>query len=1156
MGVGSYGEDRLETLLREYESPSSRGLLLGADILADAAVAMARAWPAARVQPPGQVDPALLRLVLVVARLHRQRALHLVGTTGGGEELQAAKDLTALAQSWDADTLTPGSGVANTTPVTPRVAWDSHTSAVVYAAWHSSAGVLLDVVISVWQTMATAHGDTLAGNELGRHVAMLLNLGSALGRRFHRDGKLVDLDAAVAFLRDARSHTGTDSPLTPAVLSGLSETLRQRYGVTGNVADLDEAVELGRIVVDSVGADDPQRPLYLYELADGYLSRFARATRQVDVTSAIECLQESVDITSPSDPTLSSCRSRLIDALSTRFQYFHEPTDLGVAVDLASAAVDTSVGAVALARANSDLAGVLLDRLQDRGEDKDLQRAVAAARAAAKGAPSGDVNYPHYLSQLSLLLRILFERTRSRADLREAIYAARIAVRVTPLGSADLARRKSNLGFALSLLAERTSTAKDLANAVQAAAEAVDAIAPGHPDRPTALSNLAAAYQLRHRARRDRTGPADLDAAISATRDAIRSAPVSHPSRATFLSNLSTALLMRYHLRGSQRDYADALDAIERATRECVPGSPDSADYLYNLALVLDVGSEFDDADPDLADRAVAAYRSVVGLEVAPVRVRTLAARGWARNAAERGDWNVALSAYQQAVNHAQAWAWHGSERADTFAAMSDVAGIANDAAAAAIQLGRPVLALSLLEQGHGVAYSWAVGLNADRAALHAAHPDLAARLDRIRRALDTPTVPHPGAPSDSVVTLDHVQNLAREWHDLLADVRSRPGFAEFLRAPQLGDLTTSADEGPIVVVNISRHRCDAVLVTRTGITLVPLPRLTIAAAKRQTGLLTAAQRSMVVSTHHRAQAHRTARRVLRWAWDTIAEPVTAALGFDGEASDLPRMWWYPTGCARFLPLHAAGRHPEQPTTLRRRGTSAPTMLHRAISSYLPTLGALTRGRARSAPDLTSTALVVAVPNPPGASPLPGVLGEVARITPHLDRANILQGPAATRAALLHHLTDCHLLHFAGHGMQDPQRGGGGVLFTHDHQEDEPVSMRDIAGLNLQHADLAFLSACETAQGDAALADESVHVAGSLQMAGFTHTVGTQWVTGDLSGAKLAARFYRHLRVAHKEKGALEHADIATALHDATLRLYDGCADRPLMWAHYVHTGP
>ncbi len=100
-------------------------------------------------------------------------------------------------------------------------------------------------------------------------------------------------------------------------------------------------------------------------------------------------------------------------------------------------------------------------------------------------------------------------------------------------------------------------------------------------------------------------------------------------------------------------------------------------------------------------------------------------------------------------------------------------------------------------------------------------------------------------------------------------------------------------------------------------------------------------------------------------------------------------MWWCPTGPAAVLPLHAAGRHRHPSTQFQHdamgeKAALADTVAGRVISSYTPTLTALTQARARSAPGRVRQ-LAVGVPKAPsyapGAGPLRGVPAEL-RVRP------------------------------------------------------------------------------------------------------------------------------------------------------------------------------
>ena len=63
-------------------------------------------------------------------------------------------------------------------------------------------------------------------------------------------------------------------------------------------------------------------------------------------------------------------------------------------------------------------------------------------------------------------------------------------------------------------------------------------------------------------------------------------------------------------------------------------------------------------------------------------------------------------------------------------------------------------------------------------------------------------------------------QNRANIRHDahtklnkLVKGFRRQPGFEDFLDAPSEGEIRAAAKNGPIVVINISKYRCEAILV-------------------------------------------------------------------------------------------------------------------------------------------------------------------------------------------------------------------------------------------------------------------------------------------------------------------------------------------------------
>jgi hypothetical protein len=159
--------------------------------------------------------------------------------------------------------------------------------------------------------------------------------------------------------------------------------------------------------------------------------------------------------------------------------------------------------------------------------------------------------------------------------------------------------------------------------------------------------------------------------------------------------------------------------------------------------------------------------------------------------------------------------------------------------------------------------------------------------------------------------------------------------------------LRHAATRGPVVIVNISRHGCHALLVTTNGVQVVDLPDITHDQAFEQANtLLTILNRAShpEQSLFDRDRDRHALLDILDWLWDTVTGPVLASLGHTSppiSETAWPRIWWCPTGSLTMFPLHAAGHHPRNHRP--DNPVSTDTVPARVISSYTPSLTALMR---------------------------------------------------------------------------------------------------------------------------------------------------------------------------------------------------------------------
>lgn len=436
--------------------------------------------------------------------------------------------------------------------------------------------------------------------------------------------------------------------------------------------------------------------------------------------------------------------------------------------------------------------------------------------------------------------------------------------------------------------------------------------------------------------------------------------------------------------------------------------------------------------------------------------------------------------------------------------------------------------------------------------------------------------LPVPGADP----AIERRMALARKWDELVERVRKLDSFDTFLRPPTVDALLLAAANGPVAVVNVSRWRCDALIVRTGGVTTVPLTSLKLSMVVEKASQYLASLQAAEEAEFERLRARepgqgespRTAARrrlsgdrsveraqervdtMLRglqeWMWDMITAPVLEELGHTGvpvgDVTTWPRIWWCPTGPLTLLPLHTAGYHLAAAV-----GESPPrTVLDRVVSSYTPTLRALLESRR---PDEERNGewdrlLLVDVPGAPGQSRLDTTAERIALRDAFPDsHCTVLEHGEATRDAVRAALRTHRWVHFSCHGDQDlrePSRGG--LLIG-----DGVLTIADIAE-NRHQGEFAGLSACKTAVGGIDLLDEAVTLASALHYTGFRHVVAALWSVDNRTSAEVFKGLYETIA----GNGQLAPERAPAALHALVRALRDRHPDWPHRWTPFAHIGP
>ena len=220
--------------------------------------------------------------------------------------------------------------------------------------------------------------------------------------------------------------------------------------------------------------------------------------------------------------------------------------------------------------------------------------------------------------------------------------------------------------------------------------------------------------------------------------------------------------------------------------------------------------------------------------------------------------------------------------------------------------------------------------------------------------------------------------------------------------------------------------------------------------------------------------------------------------------------------------LHAAAKFGED---IHARKSNLYT-LQFCIPLYTPSIWALVYSRAQDRisnefPELS--ALMIAMRTTPGEEDLEGVQKEIDSIVGEFKKANVSHCKIdipfrPTVEEILGKLESYGIIHFAFHGISAPNPADSHLVLSKSFttpflggvyiEEADKLSVRDIAAKRLHSGRLAFLSACRTAHNKAEdLADETIHMASSFQIAGFSHVIGTLWPAQDGACVIIAVSF-------------------------------------------------
>jgi hypothetical protein len=939
-------------------------------------------------------------------------------------------------------------------------------------------------------------------------------LGYYLYARHRQTGDVTLLNEGIELEREALALRPPGHPERSLSCTSLAASLYKRYKQGGDLGLLDEAIELCRETLALCPPGHPNRGLSCENLAASLYKRYKQGGDLGLLDEAIELCRETLALCPPGHPNRGLSCENLAASLYKRYKQGGDLALLDEAIELDREALALRPpGHLDPAPICENLARALHARYEKCGDLGLLDEAIELGREALALHTTG---LPNRALSSANLAASLNARYRQCGDLRlldEMIELEHEALALQPPGHPNQADSCGNLAVSLRERYEQCGDLRLLDETIELEREALALRPPGYPDRALGCANLAVSLHDRYR----QCGDLDLlNKAIELQREALDLRPPGHPERSLSYRNLSYHL-MAYCMHTKNTSLLDeAMDICGHALEHSTSMQAwRSYHILCELHMIPDtphfsLASALHYLDLSFASEFVSVH-DFIG------NTRSRLSRVWDTSSVWASETPLQLcNMYTQLIDRLPLAAGFVLDTQSRLQTLKSTHHIGTDACVVAILAKQPSQAIELLDRAHGII--WAQALHQRDPQMEGAPPKVAAELAGHLRSIAAPT---PTQCDDAHQDARHKRNTRIQA--ILREIRTTPGSERFMLGNTHATLRKTAHKHPVVVLVAGRGYAFALIMSnaaqdqphalRLEITSDELSALRVSA--EQAGLRSRADmRDCESGTRIRYQKTETddnhkPHRVLRDIWRKVIQPVLRYLQLEvcmSTRSDLPqltrtaqkatgrsrsRLHWCANGDFVFLPLHAAGIYSGPPTNRE-------CCSDYVISSYTPTVSALLRAQAQ-VPSIRSADVNMLLVGEDSAknsalSKLWHVRRELTCVktiatTKQFGNTVDMIAKEATVERVTQRIKTASFIHLACHGLQHRTN----ALESGFYLNDDKLTISKLMELQLDHPWFAYLSACETAKGDAEQPDQVMHLAAAMLFAGFKHVVATMW---------------------------------------------------------------
>ncbi|KAJ8133612.1 hypothetical protein O1611_g30 [Lasiodiplodia mahajangana] len=669
-----------------------------------------------------------------------------------------------------------------------------------------------------------------------KDIGQVMRLGRVLCFIFSRTGSLDEIQKAVDKAEEAVAATGIDTSNYAPFLRGLIVMLMKKYESTHLLEDLDRAILRAEEMLTITPPFHRDRLARLDDLVNMKTEKCIRTGELDEARDAASMaaaeranLRKIIrDIGVSFERLESFVRTDDLDALQIAVQ--HAETTLEAWPSHLNRALILSIHSKFLYFRFKRLGNIddfqllmqsAIEALHQTPRDDPMrperlsELAIQRCEEAVEAMPHDDEGRPHTLGLLSVSLIARFLRNRDFQDLERAIKQTEEAIEPsTHLDGSTRGIFTCNLANWLQLRFLFTDDPNDILASTQKCEEAIEVLPCGSPDRAIVLGDTAIAFGLRCAC----TGNLDdLNSAIEKAEEAVKAMPENHPERARLQAVqgfLHQYRFMKFH---EFKDIELAIERFEEAVEATPKESREIASRRNCLANCFTTKSKFTN-DRNDAERCVSEFIKTLGLPTAAPRDRMTAAVLAVEELARNQEWAKICDVAEIAVKVLPTVALRQLRQDDQQRIVTEFSSFATIATAAALETKKNAYyAVQLLEVGRSIMAGLRFEIRTDLTNLKNQHKEMAEKFERLRDILDSPTSSEfldsrTGGSFLSAPTTTQRHNASFEFDKIINQIRDLPGFKGFLQPTQADKLMAAASMGPIVLINVASHRCDALL--------------------------------------------------------------------------------------------------------------------------------------------------------------------------------------------------------------------------------------------------------------------------------------------------------------------------------------------------------